>query len=637
MAYQVNKTDGTIVATVADGQIDTLSTSLTLIGKNYSGFGEALNENFVALLENFAATSAPLHPIRGQIWFDTNELKLKVYSGTEFIPVSSATIASTQPLSLGVGDLWFNDVDKQLFFYDGSNTILLGPSYTQSQGLSGLKTESLLDTLNQTRVITYLYNNGILLGIFAKDSFTPKNSIIGFTGDINPGFNAGNLADLKFNVTVSNADTLGTDVDYPTGVPASVYVRNDSANDIDGLLRITKDAGIIIGSANQLSLSVNSGDVNIANSAGERNMYFLVRRGGTQETAMSVAASTRTIGLYSAFADSRVNVGGDLVVTGNLTVSGSTTTINTSTLTIEDKNIELATGAASNSDANGGGITLKGGSGGDKTLTWTTASAAWNSSEHINLAAGKEFKIDGVPVLNATTIYAENFPNVNKLGPQIALDVGPGLTSPDAPEANVEMRLEDNRISTVKDNLDLELSPNGTGNVALIGSPLITGLQDPRPKSIYSGDSDLGPQDAATREYADKIVETQDIIFSMDLSDGKPNSYIINQILNRIAPPLSVTSVRIPAERSKYRNGTYARILCTLLSNASSSLDLGPLISTPTATFNTPTGTAPAVTSVAISTATIPGATITTTRQIKVFQIENNIWKWVSDTLLPPA
>ena len=51
MAYQINKTDGTIVATVADGQIDTLSTDITLIGKNYSGFGEAFNENLVKILE----------------------------------------------------------------------------------------------------------------------------------------------------------------------------------------------------------------------------------------------------------------------------------------------------------------------------------------------------------------------------------------------------------------------------------------------------------------------------------------------------------------------------------------------------------------------------------------------------------
>ena len=53
MAYQINKTDGTIVATVADGQIDELSTDITLIGRNYSGFGEALNENLIKLLNLF--------------------------------------------------------------------------------------------------------------------------------------------------------------------------------------------------------------------------------------------------------------------------------------------------------------------------------------------------------------------------------------------------------------------------------------------------------------------------------------------------------------------------------------------------------------------------------------------------------
>src|SRR6056300_479145 len=133
MAYQINKTDGTVVATVADGQIDTISTDLTLIGKNYSGFGEAINENFVKLLENFSGSTTPEHPIRGQIWFDTTELKLKVYSGTAFIPVSSATISNTQPSTLGVGDLWFNDSDKQLYFFDGNDTILLGPAYSESQ------------------------------------------------------------------------------------------------------------------------------------------------------------------------------------------------------------------------------------------------------------------------------------------------------------------------------------------------------------------------------------------------------------------------------------------------------------------------------------------------------------------------
>ena len=105
MSYQINKTDGTVVATVADGQVDTLSTDLTLIGKNYSGFGESLNENFVKLLENFSNTTQPTHPIKGQIWFDSSELKLKVYSGNQFIPVSSATISGTQPTYI-MNNLW---------------------------------------------------------------------------------------------------------------------------------------------------------------------------------------------------------------------------------------------------------------------------------------------------------------------------------------------------------------------------------------------------------------------------------------------------------------------------------------------------------------------------------------------------
>ncbi len=78
MAYTINKTDGTIVATITDGTINN-STSLTLFGKSYSGFGEALNENLVKLLENQASTSTPTAPLTGELWFDTNTAQLKVY------------------------------------------------------------------------------------------------------------------------------------------------------------------------------------------------------------------------------------------------------------------------------------------------------------------------------------------------------------------------------------------------------------------------------------------------------------------------------------------------------------------------------------------------------------------------------
>jgi hypothetical protein len=602
MAYQINKTDGTIVATVADGQIDQLSTDLTLIGKNYSGFGEYFNENLVKMLENFASTTRPTHPIRGQIWYDTADLKLKVYSGTEFLPVSSATIANSQPATLGVGDLWFNDVDSQLYFFDGSTPILLAPAYSTSQGLSGVKVESILDTLNQTRVVTLFYNNGTLLGIFSKDAFTPKNAIIGFTGSIIPGFNAGTLAGMKFAVTVTNSESLG-------GVVASTYVRKDTSNTIAGQLSITTDLGIVLGSAGQANLKVNSGNVTLSNASTDNNLILNVRKGIDQEDAIKILAATRTIELYRGFASSQVTVGGNLTITGNLTVDGTTTSVNTTTLVIEDKNIELATGSSSDVLADGGGITLKGAT--DHTLTWTQASTAWNSSEHINLVSGKEFKINGVTVINGSSLGPgiTAIPGVTSFGTQTVVNIGPG-----APPVT-EMRLQNHRISTVSSNYDIELEPDGTGNVALIGAPKITGLADP-----------TLAQDASTKEYVDQTVKTRSLAFSMDLTDGKPNSYIISQILNNLAPV------------AEYRNGVIARILCTLLSNSTTSLDINPLVSESTSPFLTDLAgsTAPAVVNVSVTTATVSAPAITTTRIIKEFQLLAGAWTWTNDTILPP-
>jgi hypothetical protein len=601
MAYQINKTDGTVVATVADGQIDTLSTDITLIGKNYSGFGEAFNENLVKLLENFANTTRPTHPIRGQIWFDVSELKLKVYSGTQFLPVSSATIANTQPPSLGVGDLWFNDVDRQLYFYDGTTVILLGPSYSASQGISGLKVASILDTLNQTRVVTYLYNNGILLGIFAKDSFTPKVAISGFTGNIIPGFNAGNLAGLKFAVTCTNSESLG-------GITAATYVRKDTSNSINGQLQLTADLGLVIGSAGQGAFNVNTGNVFLQNTATDKNLILNVRKGINQENAISIQAATRTIDLYVGQSTSQVNIGGSLLVQGDLTVTGNTTTVNTEVLTIEDKNIVLASQGDStvgtDTNADGGGIILRGTT--DHEFLWNGPQTSWDSTEHINLIAGKEFKINGITVLSGSSLGPgiTAIPGVTSFGTQNTVNIGPG--SPPV----TRMRLENNRISTISTNYDIELEPDGTGNVSLIGLPKITGMADP-----------TSAQDAATKEYVDNVLETRTILLSMDLSDGQTNIYIINNILNVMAPP-----------GADYRDQTYCRILCTIANNATTTLDVNPLISQSTTIFNTPTGTAPAVTNVAISVATVSAAPISILRFIKVFQIQVGSWTHISDS-----
>jgi len=604
MAYQINKTDGTIVATVADGQIDNLSTDLTLIGKNYSGFGEAFNENLIKLLENFSNTTSPLNPIKGQLWFDASESKLKIYNGFDFVPVSSATISGTQPSTLAIGDLWFDNTAQQLYFFDGATAILLAPAYSAIQGLSGLKVESILDTLNQTKIITSLYNNGILLGIFAKDSFTPKIEIIGFSGSIQPGFNAGTLAGLKFAVTCTNSERLG-------GTLATTYVRTDTANSINGQIQITTDLGLVVGSAGQANLFVNSGDVFISNAATDKNLLLNVRKGINQENAVVINAAARTIDLYPTFTNSVITTGGSLVVTGDLTVEGTTTTLNTSVFTVEDKNVIIANVTSpTNTTADGAGITIKGST--DKTISYSNASNWLDVSETLNLAAGKALYIGGTKVIDGNSLGSAitSIPGVSSFGTQTVVNIGPGVP------AVVQMRLENHRISTVSTNFDIELEPDGSGNVALIGSPRITGMQDP-----------VSAQDAATKEYTDNRIESRPVILSIDLSDGKSNTYIIANILNNLAPV------------GEYRAGTYARLLCNLISNNAQSLDINslpPALST--ASFQTDGlgATGLALTNISFPTATISASGVSVTRIIKLFQIVGGVWAWQSDTVLPP-
>ena len=87
---------------------------------------------------------------------------------------------------------------------------------------------------------------------------------------------------------------------------------------------------------------------------------------------------------------------------------------------------------------------------------------------------------------------------------------------------------------------------------------------------------------------------------------------------------------------SEFRNGSFARILCNIISNSTTQLDINPLVSESTATFVTPTGTAPAVTNVSVSQATVSSPTISTTRIIKEFQILGGSWSFVGETILPP-
>lgn len=171
MAYKLNKTDGTLLTELVDGQIDTTTCDLTLIGRNYVGFGEAFNENLIKLLENFASSGAPTTPIAGQLWYDKSEGRLKVYDGTAF-KSNGPIVSNTQP-NMVAGDIWINNSTNKLYFYDGTDLVLVGPVYDNAQGLSGWQVDTVRDRSAVDHTLLKMFVGGSLVAFISNEEYTP--------------------------------------------------------------------------------------------------------------------------------------------------------------------------------------------------------------------------------------------------------------------------------------------------------------------------------------------------------------------------------------------------------------------------------------------------------------------------------
>lgn len=142
MAYIVNKRDGTVIATIADGTLDTTATSVTLLGKGFNNYGEIVAEDFVHMIENFAAVTDPANALRGQLWFDTTvteeklKLNISLTSGSpDWIDIQGAIILATEPTSgFGKGTFWFDTVTESLSVstdgstFTGLKAVSIGPT-----------------------------------------------------------------------------------------------------------------------------------------------------------------------------------------------------------------------------------------------------------------------------------------------------------------------------------------------------------------------------------------------------------------------------------------------------------------------------------------------------------------------------
>ena len=168
MAFTIRLTDGTVLTTVDDGTIDDTTCDLTLIGKNYVGYGTIYNDNLVHLLENFSSDSAPENPLEGQLWWDKAG-NLKVYTGSVsgFKTLGTVNTSNTRPATSVTGSSWWDTVNQQLYVYNGTDWILVGPAFSANVGTSGLVTELIKDTDDNVHTVSTLYVQSQVLGIYS--------------------------------------------------------------------------------------------------------------------------------------------------------------------------------------------------------------------------------------------------------------------------------------------------------------------------------------------------------------------------------------------------------------------------------------------------------------------------------------
>lgn len=295
MAYTINLTDGTIFAVIADGTINT-SSSMTLVGKNYAGYGEFLDENFIHLLESGSNTTAPGAPLTGQLWWDQTTDTLKVYNGTNFKVISGATAspAASPPSNPVAGDLWYDSTNAQLNVYSGSAWIVVGPAFTAGTGVTGAIPDTITDNTATSHVVIKLFVQDEIVGIVSRDAgpWTPQVAIPGFA-NVNPGIQiATSVSGVNqfFQGTSTNSQLLD-------GLDSTDFLSAIANDTTSGTLGILNDGGLTVGADSDGRILVSSNDVVIRNQTSDGNILIQVNDGGVNTTVMNVNGASATLGV----------------------------------------------------------------------------------------------------------------------------------------------------------------------------------------------------------------------------------------------------------------------------------------------------------------------------------------------------
>lgn len=499
MAYQVDKFNGAFFVSVEDGTIDTTS-DLRFVGKNYAGYGEVQNENFLHLLENFSNTTAPPKVVTGQIWFDSANKKLKFYDGSRFKLAGGAEVSTTAPSGLTTGDFWWDSAAKQLYAWTGTEFALIGPEASPDLGSSIVSASVVKGTVGTAvgpHTILKVLADDKVIGIFSKTAFTldnAQNAIDDFTV-IKKGFT---LAKSQTGVstddyvmwgTANNAARLG-------GFAADQYIKQGE-NSFTGEVQFY-DPGLTVGDGNDFRLRVEGGDeVIVENRLGNPITFRITVVETTDERDIAVITSTGVVpgndNAYSLGASgSRWNNVYATTHTGNLVgnVTGNSSGVHIGNVLASDNTVMIN---AATKQIGFAGAAIVG------TLTGSvtgTASAATNASKLNDLdpsATVPGTAVATIAVRNTSgNLVANQFVGISDKTDKTFIDKTDAVVDPAWNDATTSTKYRTARLSATAYSI---AARDSSGNIAAVlfqGTATSARYADLAEKYLADADYEIG-------------------------------------------------------------------------------------------------------------------------------------------------
>jgi hypothetical protein len=318
--------------TITDNTVNQ-NTSLKLVGRFISNYSQPISENFVKLLENFSNTTAPVNPVEGQLWYNTNAATskdLRIYDGSSWVPTNNlhkvaGGLAGPPfvPSFALPGDLLVTRETGQLWIYNGGAPILVGPSIGTTALRNGVYVESIKDDTDAFYSVVKTYVDGEVISVFSKDRFFPNPVIAGFT-EIRPGLNVttrsfGNEDSfIEGNSRVALSLKL-SNISFP--IPADNFLRNDESGTIQGFLNINSNVGIRIGTPDQSVYLERVGNTALlSNRTNGGSIGLSVIKNNVLNQIITVDGNNLRVGINNANPAADLHVIGTSIFTGKVTL-----------------------------------------------------------------------------------------------------------------------------------------------------------------------------------------------------------------------------------------------------------------------------------------------------------------------------